>query len=264
MIQKLSFSSLGTQELDHQGIIDLVKKCDIYGVELRGKEDNHHIGIDTPEEKVSAIHKLYQQNNVHVVGITSYVKCGDFSRVEENKKDLVAYARLATLMEAEYVRIYFGAGCPRDFEKVGAFIKEAAALCATYPVKLLMEFHDEVHLSTEAKLIYESAGKPQNFGFIYDFNTINKYGENALSAWNNMKDFVGAVHLYAHGDDNGKVDHQVLPEHASRKDFPELVAAVMHSDFSGPTVLLWERNNDDTLCSIEECVSAYKELFDRL
>ena len=258
-MKKLCFSSLNCPELTHEEMVLLARQYGLYGIELRGRSAGEHISPDTPAARLSELRRLYGENGVAVAGITSYVKLADIANAEDNLETLNRYASLAESMNAEYVRVYYGKGLSPSEEALSEAIGKACHAFRGTHVKLLMEIHDELKTAKQASALFEAAGRPSGFGFIY--NTLYAFRfdkDSPRVSWEDVGKYCGATHINPHRFAASGIvgDSQCLPQDCDY-NLRGLLDIIDESAFDGPNVIMWETPFDPNLQKLPEVLPAF-------
>jgi sugar phosphate isomerase/epimerase len=201
----LSFSTLGCPDWSFDTILDFAADNDYNGIEIRGIKRELDL-LKCPEfsskENIKSTRKRVEDKKIKIVDLGSSAQMHHLKGPERDKNmdDAKRFIELAQQLNCPYIRVFpniFPKGPERDeiTHQIVRSLQELGNYAKGTGVKVLMETHGELVLSTDIESIMKSVNHP-DVGLVWDVvNMWSVTKEPPAQVYTRLKKYIHHTHI---------------------------------------------------------------------
>lgn len=244
---KIGFSTLGCPAWSWEKVVDEAARLGYDGLELRGVAGEMYLPRAAPflPENLAATRKRLAAAGLKIACLGSSCRFHDPTEREAQLKEGREYLRLASALEAPYVRV-FGDRIPdparrkETVRRVAEGLRLLAEEGQAQGVSVLLEAHGDFSRSADCLAVVLEADHP-NAGIVWDVHhPFRFYGESVQESHDRLKGLIRHAHLKdSQPGPDGKPRYCLLGE----GDVPvrEAIALLRQGGYTGWLSFEWEK-----------------------
>lgn len=192
---KLSYTTLSVKDKNVKEAIEIARKNQLDGIELRGMADSH-VSCSSSFSYVSDIKHMLADAGLVVPCLTSYEKLNHVNLMDAEKDidSLLHTIELADYLSAKSIRIFMGKiDCSDDISQIEDNRALIMDRTKDSPVKIVIETHDSARTGSDLSGILKDA--PDCYGVLWDIIHPWYMGESYQETWNLIGKRVFHMHI---------------------------------------------------------------------
>ncbi|TVY08160.1 sugar phosphate isomerase/epimerase [Paenibacillus cremeus] len=267
---KLSFTTLGCPEWELGLIIRRAAEYGFDAIDFRGISGEMNIyKLPAFAEQARTTKDEIRDAGLRVSCFSSSVHAFSSEKLEQNKAEIEAYAKLCTLFDTPYIRVFGGGigSTPRE-EAVAQIVRnfeELGAIAKAHGVKLLLETHDDWTTCADVSAVMRQVD-PEAVGVLWDLHhPYRKAGEQPDATWAALGEWIAYTHVkdsIVRPDDSEKFDYCLTGE----GDIPLVAMHQLLRDkgYEGYYTFEWEKKWHPTIPDPEVAFPHYVDFMRKL
>jgi sugar phosphate isomerase/epimerase len=197
---KLSFTTLGCPDWELELIIQRAVEYGFDAIDFRGVTGEMNIyKLPAFSENVLHTRDQIRDAGLQVSCFSSSVHMFSKEKFEANKAEIKEYAKLCSLFQTRYIRVFGGAigGTDRAeaVQTIVSHFQELSAIVKEYGVKLLFETHDDWTSCEDVKAVMEQVDA-EAVGVLWDLHhPFRTLGEQPEQTWKALSPWIEYTHV---------------------------------------------------------------------
>jgi sugar phosphate isomerase/epimerase len=247
---KLSFTTLGCPDWELGTIIQRAAEYGFDAIDFRGVAGELNIyKLPAFSEQVHQTHDTIRDAGLKVSCFSSSVHMFSQANFEKNLAEIKEYAKLCSLFETRYIRVFGGGIGETDRETAVQTIvrhfQEIGAVAKSYGAKLLLETHDDWTSCLDVRTVMEQVD-PEAVGVLWDLHhPYRMRGELPEATWAALGPWIEYTHV--------KDSRVITDSPSSNKPFQycltgegdvplrDMLALLKMNDYDGYYTFEWEK-----------------------
>jgi sugar phosphate isomerase/epimerase len=267
---KLSFTTLGCPDWDLDLIISRAVEYGFDAIDFRGINGEMNIyKLSAFSDQILHTRDQIRDAGLKVSCFSSSVHMFSKEKFEQNMIEIKAYAKLCSLFQTRYIRIFGGSigetGRPEAVETIIRHFKEMSAIVKEHGVKLLLETHDDWISCSDVKAVMEQVD-PEDVGVLWDLHhPYRVVGEQPEDTWAALSPWIEYTHVK---------DSMVLPDSGGQFQYcltgegsiplEAMYKLLNRNGYDGYYTFEWEKKWHPDIQNAEEAFPHYVQFMRKL